>query len=148
MKQILISHRGNIFGRNISRENTCSYIDEAIEQGFDVEIDIRIVDDKIYLGHDTPDTEIEFYFLLQRKRYLWCHAKNLEALIFLLQNNLHCFSHDTDDYILTSKGFIWAYPGQKINDKTICVMPERANYDEQSLLECKGICSDNIVAYL
>ena len=37
---ILISHRGNTNGKNINRENTKSYIDEAIAKGFDVEIDI------------------------------------------------------------------------------------------------------------
>ena len=37
---IYISHRGNTNGKNPARENTKSYIDEAIAKGFDVEIDI------------------------------------------------------------------------------------------------------------
>ena len=37
---ILISHRGNVNGKLPNRENTISYIKEAIAKGFDVEIDI------------------------------------------------------------------------------------------------------------
>ena len=39
---IFISHRGNISSKNTNRENSPEYIDEAIGQGFDVEIDVRI----------------------------------------------------------------------------------------------------------
>jgi len=37
---ILISHRGNINGRFESWENEPTYIDKAIAEGYDVEIDI------------------------------------------------------------------------------------------------------------
>ena len=33
---ILISHRGNINGKNLNIENHPSYIDKAIEAGYDV----------------------------------------------------------------------------------------------------------------
>ena len=36
---ILISHRGNIDGKIVERENHPEYIDEAIALGYDVEID-------------------------------------------------------------------------------------------------------------
>ena len=38
---ILISHRGNLDGKELSFENRPDYIDKAIRHGFDVEIDIR-----------------------------------------------------------------------------------------------------------
>ena len=50
----LISHRGNIKGPNPDQENRPWYIDEAILQGFDVEVDVWLVDDEIVLGHDFP----------------------------------------------------------------------------------------------
>ena len=37
---ILISHRGNLKGINPQRENEPLYIVEALEKGFDVEIDV------------------------------------------------------------------------------------------------------------
>ena len=37
---ILISHRGNINGRQPNLENLPEYIDSALELGYDVEIDI------------------------------------------------------------------------------------------------------------
>jgi hypothetical protein len=44
----LISHRGNIDG--ISKlENQPTYIDSAIELGYDVEVDIWYIGGKIYL---------------------------------------------------------------------------------------------------
>ena len=55
---ILISHRGNINGVNLERENTQSYIQEAIDLGYDVEIDVRYIDKKFWLGHDKSDYEI------------------------------------------------------------------------------------------
>ncbi len=41
---ILISHRGNINGKNEIRENSIFYIMEALSMGFDVEIDVWNVD--------------------------------------------------------------------------------------------------------
>ena len=144
MKQILISHRGNLNGPNIENENKPFYIDIALEKGYDVEIDIWVIHNNIYLGHDNADTLIDLEFLIKRKNKLWCHAKNLDALVFLLENKLHTFSHDNDDYILTSNNIIWAFPGKKINKNTICVMPERTSYSDKELESAKGICSDYI----
>ena len=39
----IISHRGNVRGAIPDRENRPSYIDCAIGNGYDVEIDLRII---------------------------------------------------------------------------------------------------------
>lgn len=45
----------------------------------------------------------------------WCHAKNLDALAIMLQHpDIHCFSHQNDDFTLTSRGFIWTYPNKPL----------------------------------
>ena len=49
---LLISHRGNVKGRFEEFENSPSYIDKAIELGYDVEVDIRYISEVLYLGHD------------------------------------------------------------------------------------------------
>lgn len=142
-----IAHRGNIDGPNKLLENTPEYIDQAISRGFDAEIDVWCVKGKLYLGHDYPQHPIISEFLLERSNKLWCHAKNLEAMIYLKKNNLHFFSHDKDEYILTSKSYIWAYIGKPINSEVICVMPELGKYTQDDISNCRGICSDYIFNY-
>ena len=86
---IWISHRGNVSGKNIDRENTVSFIEEAIEQGFDVEIDICKWDgSKFYLGHDVPAESIDVKWL--KSRPLWVHAKDHLVLHELVKKNIHC----------------------------------------------------------
>ena len=59
----LISHRGNLNGVNPDRENSPSYIQEAITAGYDVEIDVHWWDSGIWLGHDKPDWMVPLLFL-------------------------------------------------------------------------------------
>ena len=61
---IYISHRGNINGKNIEMENTPEYIDAAINSGYDVEIDIWVHGDRLFLGHDCGHSEIDIGFSL------------------------------------------------------------------------------------
>lgn len=151
---ILISHRGNLNGRDIDRENTVPYINEALAAGYHVEIDVWCVNKKWYLGHDSPIAQVNEDFLLTRYQTpsLWLHCKNIEALATLLYFRNHqgfpnFFTHDTDPYTLTSNGFIWVYPGKPLCSHSICVLPERASYSSQDLTVCCGICSDFITRY-
>tara|TARA_B100001121_G_C18400933_1_gene485388 strand:+ start:106 stop:531 length:426 start_codon:yes stop_codon:yes gene_type:complete len=138
----LISHRGNINGIQKDKENNPNYINKALEKGFDVEIDVRFENKKFFLGHDFNQFEVSKDFLLNKK--IWCHAKTNEALIALHEINAHFFWHQEDDYTITSKGYIWTYPGKKLLSKSICVLPEKANYEK---INCLGICSDFIERY-
>lgn len=139
----LIAHRGNISGINKDRENSPSYILEALDKGFDVEIDVRSYQNKIYLGHDFPQYQIPLEFLLQHKDKLWCHAKDLKSLELLLKHDIHCFWHNNDDYTLTSKGIIWAYPGKPYTEHVVIVdLTNNYKYDDQPVL---GVCSDFIL---
>ena len=135
---ILISHRGNISGRNPERENTVDYISEAIQKGYDVEIDVWFVENKFFLGHDSPEVEIEEEYLQNKK--LWCHAKNLEALEKMSQNKkIHCFWHQEDDFQLTSKNYIWTYPNKPLGRYSVCVLPE----NPRQISGVAGICLDD-----
>lgn len=145
---ILISHRGNINGKQEERENTISYINEALEKGYDVEVDVWGKGDFLYLGHDKANTLVDPIFL--RNPSIWCHAKNLQALIrlnFLTKKggyNIHYFWHQRDDVTLTSKNYIWAFPGKQPIKNSIAVIPER--FDDK-LTDCIGVCSDFIGNY-
>ena len=142
MKKYLISHRGNLVGKDPKRENSINYIKEAIEQGFDVEIDVWYQSGSFYLGHDSPKYLIKESFLKEPK--LWCHAKNYDALHEMMKFNVHCFWHENDKVTITSNGFIWAYPGQQPLSGSIAVMPEINNDD---VSKCVGVCSDYIANY-
>jgi len=141
---ILISHRGNINGKIVEKENHPSYIDEAINLGYDVEIDMWWVDGKTYLGHDVPQYEVDDEWLTERINKLWVHCKNIELLNWIRSTTLHYFWHEEDTLTLTSKNQIWAYPGKQPILGSIAVMPE-INKDNISL--CIGICSDYIKNY-
>ena len=143
-KMIIISHRGNRFGPDETRENSPSFIDEAIAKGFSVEIDLRLVGDELYLGHDGPQYDIDLDWLQSRRTLLWIHAKNREAFEYCLKHNLHTFFHDKDDYTMTSWGYVWAYPGKlPVGSLCIGVMPEHHFLPDDTLkMSFLGICTD------
>jgi len=143
----LISHRGNINGKNVELENTIEYIVRAKDLGFEVEIDVWYVDGIYYLGHDFPKIPIEEYFLEDTK--FWCHAKNFESLMMMSQNKkIHYFWHEEDNYTLTSKGIIWVYPGKNLIENSICVLPEQHKLQKKDVTHCLGVCSDYIEEFL
>ena len=139
---IYISHRGNIKGKNPDTENSVPYIKEALRKGFDVEVDVWRVDDEWFLGHDDPQYKTNIDFLCDER--LWCHAKNIEALHEMMKSDIHCFWHQEDDVTLTSRGYLWTYPGKELTESSICVLPESVNHTS---IACAGICSDYIDEY-
>jgi hypothetical protein len=139
-----ISHRGNLTGVYPEKENSPAYIQEALSAGFDCEIDVWYIDGKLLLGHDAPTytTTVEF---LQDNR-LWCHAKNAEALEFMLANNIHCFWHENDQRVLTSRGYVWTYPHkQLINNAVIVVLDKEINYEFIS--RAVAVCGDHVQSW-
>jgi hypothetical protein len=142
---LLIAHRGLFDGPDEDKENHPEQISLAIKLGFDCEIDLWCVDERLYLGHDKPVYLVDFSFL--QTRGLWIHAKNLEALGILLENyELNYFWHENDDYALTSKNYIWTYPGKPFSEKSIVVMPEWHDPEFENLnVCCFGICSDFVL---
>lgn len=143
---ILISHRGNLDGANKSAENNPSYIDIAINKGFQVEVDVWYKENQLYLGHDYPEHKIDFTWLKTRIKFLWVHCKNTDAIIFFknVKEIFNYFWHETDTVTLTSLNYIWAYPGKQPIKESIAVMPEINN---DLLTDCIGICSDKIIFY-
>jgi hypothetical protein len=141
---ILISHRGNVSGPIPEAENNPKYIDDTICLGYEVEIDMWWIDGKIYLGHDKPQYEVSDKWLNERIHKLWIHCKNTELLNWIKNTSLHYFWHENDTVTLTSKNYIWAYPGKQSIIGSIAVMPEIYTDD---ITQCIGICSDYIQNY-
>jgi len=143
----LISHRGNLNGPNLERENHPDYIFEAIQAGYDVEIDVWFKDGKFYLGHDEPQYLFPYDLLNGYYNKLWIHCKDMESLSNLneLDSNgskLNYFSHENDLGVLTSRGYIWS---ANLYKRGILVMPEIFNKEPNE--DTLGVCSDYITKY-
>lgn len=141
---ILISHRGNINGKNELYENEPSYINSALDEGYDVEIDVWLKNEKWFLGHDIPQYEINYNWLNDRKDSLWVHCKNIEAVVNLHSKDMHYFWHENDKITLTSKNYIWAFPSENKIKESIDVLPERY---PNIISNCLGVCSDYIANF-
>ena len=108
---IFIAHRGNIDGPNPAEENKPEYLLRALSMGFDVELDAWFdpITGQWALGHDEPQYPVKYDFLLTPG--FWVHAKNGTTLQAIVRDpRINCFFHDKDEYTITSRGYIWAYP--------------------------------------
>ncbi|CAB4156840.1 hypothetical protein UFOVP658_184 [uncultured Caudovirales phage] len=141
-----ISHRGNLTGKNVEFENSPEYVVDAIRKGFDVEIDLRKHLGKTYLGHNEPQYQVDDEWLQMYSSSLWIHCKDFESLDHSVNMGYHCFFHNIDAYTITSRSFVWAYPGSQIASRLcISVLPERAEGLVGLLTKnYYGTCSDFI----
>lgn len=139
---IKIAHRGNLFGPKPESENDPVNLVAAISQGFDVEVDIWMDNDGIYLGHDGPQYQVDETFIEDIKQHAWFHCKNIEALGYFTNNmpDARFFWHQNDDYTLTSNGYIWTYPGKTITNKSIIVLQQKMDLD--IFKDAYGVCTD------
>ena len=140
----LISHRGNFIGPEPSQENKPSTILNAIDNGFDCEIDIWFINEELFLGHDESSYMTSLSFLSEIEEFIWIHCKNFEALeYFNLTNKFNYFWHEEDRFTITSSGYIWTYPGNIVGENSVIV-----NNDKKiSEYNCYGVCSDYISLY-
>jgi hypothetical protein len=140
-----IAHRGLVDGPNKELENNPDHILTVLNSGIDCEVDLWVNGNELWLGHDEPQYKIQPHLI--HKGGLWVHAKNLEALRWLLKNTgITSFWHQNDDFVVTNSGHIWTFPGKELTDRSICVMPERDDNWKNTItsLKCYGICSDYI----
>lgn len=139
---ILIAHRGNINGPNPAKENSPLYVQDALDKGFDVEVDVHYVSGEWFLGHDKPKYNVNQSWL--EREHIWCHAKDIYTLhMMLMYPAINCFWHQDDDCALTSYGYIWAFPINTIGPKCICVFNRIVN--SYIPLNCGGVCADDVI---
>ena len=144
----IISHRANLNGCDSKNENRILQIKKCIKLGFDVEIDIRVFENQLYLGHDNPQELISIELLYEIREFCWIHCKNLEALSYFnkFEQLYNYFWHENDSHTLTSQGYIWTYPGKSLEENSIYVMPELiiSIDDLKNVKKNKlaGICTD------
>lgn len=133
-------------------ENNPLYVDSAINKGYNVEVDVwGSLYTGIMLGHDKGQYKVSPEWLFSRADKLWLHAKDIHSLRSLTAHSesFNVFWHQEDFYTLTTKGFIWTYPGHVLTTKSICVMPENSepSYTDEQIKVCAGICTDFVEKY-
>jgi hypothetical protein len=143
---IKISHRGNLYGPDLNKENTVDSIFNAISKKYEVEIDVWTIDGYLYFGHDMPEHRVDLKIINNIGLNGWFHCKNLESLTFFKENlsNYKFFWHQTDDFTLTSNNYIWTYPGKNISKQSIIVHLEKPTQEYLDNFNGYGICSDYI----
>ena len=145
-----ICHRGNLL-KHYSDENDPDVLDLRVENGYDVECDVWYYKEELWLGHDEPEHVVTIEWLDSPRKLV--HAKDGKTFEYLLEQNglrgldLHIFYHTTEDYILTNKGVIIAYPGKPLLEGSLCMMPERATYSLEERKKLFFLCSDSKDGY-
>lgn len=143
---VVLSHRGNINGSHPELENHPGYVLSALSQGFDVEIDLWKHNGGLYLGHDKPEFKVSLSFISSYKDQIWIHCKNVKAAYFMLDHpNINSFFHGKDEVSLTTKGYLWTFPGGLITPKSIAVLPE--TFESWDIKDAFGVCTDYPLKY-
>lgn len=146
-----IAHRGLIDGPNSDLENNPEHIIKTLSMNFDCEIDVWLLSDGWWLGHDKPQYIVNENFI--GKQGLWLHCKNLDALLELSTRDIkyEYFWHQEDDFTLTSGQYIWTYPGKHLTCNSIAVQPE-ARLDwwtwTKSCKNIAGVCTKYVNQFL
>lgn len=136
----IISHRGNLYGRDVKSENNPEHIANVISNNkwMYVEVDLWLIKNKLFLGHDEPVYAIDGKFIECDRFYI--HAKNIECLEYLVKNKYNnYFYHDKDEATIVSNGEIWCNKLKWIE----CSILNQVNVDTISdYKKYKGICTD------
>jgi hypothetical protein len=139
----IISHRGNIHGPNPHIENNPHHINNILNRGIDVEIDLWYVDGSLYLGHDEPSIPVDENWLMLNKNKLWVHLKNLNAISAPIIKHLNYFWHENDKFTLTSKGIPWCFPNVFLETGVTVTLS-----NEKITKKILGLCTDYVEDYI
>jgi hypothetical protein len=142
---LLISNKGNINGIVPERENSIQYVQEALDLGFLVVVDVFLIgQNQVATGCEVPQYSTTVEFL--KNTNIICRAQSIECLEFLLSNQVHCFYHKHDRCSLTNGGLLWTRPGSNITKSCVFNLPEIIMPDVTTIkdIECVGICSNFI----
>lgn len=147
----LISHRGNLNGADPERENNIIYIKEAIDLGFSVEIDVWVINETWYLGHDNPDYKIVLDGLSDFRDHLYLHIKTPRNKVDVsCLKPFNYFWHEDEPFVITSKGDKWYYPCASVQTDGVNLMPEFSmgleKFKEVMSL-CPAVCSDYVLQF-
>lgn len=143
---IIISHLGNIDGRQPERENTLKYLQEALKAGWHICVDVQFLRGSFVLPHDRGfDVAPPGFFSKQR---VWSRCHNAETMDALCNINAHAFLGVDCALALTSAQFIWTLPPHDLSPRSIAVYPELADDNWLEMFEPAGLCSNEPARYI
>jgi hypothetical protein len=143
---IIISHLGNIDGRNEERENTLPYIQEALKAGWHVCIEVVFRNGNFLLPHIHGMTPVPPALL--SKQRVWVRTHDAETLDGLCTINAHCFFGGESPLALTSSQFIMTMPPEMLSSRSIAAFPELAEPEWLLSAEPAGLCSNEPLRYI
>lgn len=149
--KIIISHRGNISGKNPDFENNTEHIGNLIDKNpaLYVEVDLWAysMGRELYLHHDgkIEGNKTNDRFFAKYKRNLFVHCKNPAAAYYCRNFGLNYFAHDKDDFVVTSNGFVWYFPGKEKPGCNGIMLDFTENV--RDLAGYAGICTDFPIRY-
>lgn len=145
-----ILHRGNSLN-NPAVENSPEKLLELVRTNHHVELDIWSRSGKLFLGHDGPEIEVSYDWLLNVISRALIHCKDGRTFRDLrtwfaeraIAANL--FYHTTEDYALSTNDWVITYPGKTTFRGFLSMMPESASKDPLAE-DCFAVCSDKLLA--
>lgn len=140
---IQIAHRGNFSGELPEYENRISHLNHALTLGYWIECDIQMYNGELHFGHDEPQELVDFKILMHERTI--CHAKDIESLQVIHNLGAHYFWHETDKVTLTSRGYIWCYPGVHIRHPNAIWLDLHDEMIPRDTSGIFGICADSFI---
>jgi hypothetical protein len=143
---IIISHLGNIDGRQPDRENTLPYVKEALAAGWHVCVDVWYTNG----GFVLPSASGAYHLppaLLSNCR-VWSRTYDPETIHALCTIKAHCVIAAESPVLLTSEQFLWTLPPTPLASRAIAVFPELATPEWLEQYEPAGLCSNEPVRYI
>lgn len=143
---IIISHLGNLDGRQPDLENTLPYLQTALKKGWHVCAQVFFRHGKFLLPHNAGLTPVPPAFFSNQK--VWCVALDPPTLDALCDINAHTIPATAADVVLTSAQFLWTLPPATLTPRSIAVFPELAESTWFGDNEHAGICTNAPEVYI
>lgn len=143
---IIISHLGNIDGRQPEHENKLAYVQKALKAGWHVCVDVAFHCGAFVLPFDGGFHPVPAALLAKQR--VWCRAYDPVTLDALCTINAHAFLNTESGLALTSAQFIWTMPGHSLVARSIACFPEDAAGDWLTNFEPAGLCSNEPARYI
>lgn len=143
---ILISHRGNTGKHNsFADENKPGYIVNALQEHFFVEVDLRVFNNELFLGHDEPQFQITKEWLTRHDiaSGLLVHCKNVAALQFCMDYDLMGFYHKSEEHVpVINSPWIWTHNLSDVVENSIVPLLSHEEFLTRGNYKVAGVCSD------
>lgn len=142
---LYISYRGIFDGNNFQDANTPNQLGKALGAGFKCMIDVWRQDNKLYLGNDTPTTEVTANYLKGAKFYI--NAKNAAMVSWLGSQSASDYPSwfyfvsnaiYPPDYVTASNGKLITPGTEPINLNSIMFLPEITDTAMFSMVNVKS----------